>query len=76
MPAGAAGRPATFERGVPAGYRGGMALQSLQITSLTAMRARDVSRPSQEQQEAADRRPLRDETPRREQSRRGRDNNK
>ncbi|MET9341984.1 MULTISPECIES: hypothetical protein [unclassified Nonomuraea] len=43
-----------------------MALQSLQITAITAMRARDVSRPSQEQQEAADRRPLRDETPRRE----------
>ncbi|MBG0832800.1 hypothetical protein HS041_34435 [Planomonospora sp. ID67723] len=50
-----------------------MALQSLQITALTAMRARDVSRPSREQQEAADRRPLRDETPRREQPRRGRD---
>ena len=41
----------------------GMALQSLQITAITAMRARDVSRPSHEQQEAADRRPLRDETP-------------
>ncbi|MFC4062547.1 hypothetical protein ACFOWE_29965 [Planomonospora corallina] len=48
-----------------------MALQSLQITAITAMRARDVSRPSKEQQEAADRRPLRDETPRREPSRRG-----
>ncbi|MEU9837242.1 hypothetical protein AB0D67_37385 [Streptosporangium sp. NPDC048047] len=43
-----------------------MALQSLQITSLTAMRARDVSRPTREQQEGADARPLRDETPRRE----------
>ncbi|MEW9556141.1 hypothetical protein [Nonomuraea sp. NPDC050783] len=43
-----------------------MALQSLQITAVVAMRARDVSRPSKEQQEAADRRPLRDETPRRE----------
>ncbi|MFI6908975.1 hypothetical protein ACIBKY_47465 [Nonomuraea sp. NPDC050394] len=42
-----------------------MALQSLQITAITAMRARDVSRPSKDQQEAADRRPLRDETPRR-----------
>ncbi|WP_449060287.1 hypothetical protein [Planomonospora algeriensis] len=50
-----------------------MALQSLQITAITAMRARDVSRPSKEQQEAADRRPLRDETPRREPARRGRD---
>ncbi|GAA3441239.1 hypothetical protein [Planomonospora venezuelensis] len=50
-----------------------MALQSLQITALTAMRARDVSRPSREQQEAADRRPLRDETPRRDQPHRGRD---
>ncbi|GAA3425631.1 hypothetical protein ACWDTT_24540 [Streptosporangium sandarakinum] len=43
-----------------------MALQSLQITALTAMRARDVSRPTREQQEGADARPLRDETPRRE----------
>ncbi|WP_214109695.1 hypothetical protein [Acrocarpospora catenulata] len=43
-----------------------MALQSLQITAITAMRARDVSRPSKEQQEAADRRPLRDEAPRKE----------
>ncbi|GIH27417.1 hypothetical protein Aph01nite_57270 [Acrocarpospora phusangensis] len=43
-----------------------MALQSLQITAITAMRARDVSRPTREQQEAADRRPLRDEMPRRE----------
>ncbi|MFC7649104.1 hypothetical protein ACFQX6_58270 [Streptosporangium lutulentum] len=43
-----------------------MALQSLQITAITAMRARDVSRPTQEQQEAADRRPLRDESPRKE----------
>ncbi|WP_157252587.1 hypothetical protein [Nonomuraea typhae] len=42
-----------------------MALQALQITAITAMRARDVSRPSAEQQDAADRRPLRDETPRR-----------
>ncbi|MEU7002401.1 hypothetical protein [Nonomuraea sp. NPDC046570] len=42
-----------------------MALQSLQITAITAMRARDVSRPSPEQQEAAERRPLRDETPKR-----------
>ncbi|GAA1004665.1 hypothetical protein Aple_101010 [Acrocarpospora pleiomorpha] len=42
-----------------------MALQSLQITAITAMRARDVSRPTAEQQEAADRRPLRDEMPRR-----------
>jgi hypothetical protein len=41
-----------------------MALQSLQITAITAMRARDVSRPTVEQQEAADRRPLRDEAPR------------
>ncbi|ETK31363.1 hypothetical protein [Microbispora sp. ATCC PTA-5024] len=48
-----------------------MALQSLQITAITAMRARDVSRPTREQQEAADERPLRDETPRRE-SRRSR----
>ncbi|GLW10844.1 hypothetical protein Misp01_59720 [Microtetraspora sp. NBRC 13810] len=47
-----------------------MALQSLQITAITAMRARDVSRPTTDQQEAADRRPLRDETPRRE-TRRG-----
>jgi hypothetical protein len=47
-----------------------MALQSLQITAITAMRARDVSRPSKEQQEAADRRPLRDEMPRRENRRR------
>ncbi|HLU73602.1 MAG TPA: hypothetical protein VKZ82_15525 [Nonomuraea sp.] len=47
-----------------------MALQSLQITAVTAMRARDVSRPSKEQQEAADRRPLRDEMPRREGRRR------
>ncbi|MEV0616969.1 hypothetical protein AB0I81_26865 [Nonomuraea sp. NPDC050404] len=43
-----------------------MALQSLQITAVVAMRARDVSKPSKEQQEAADRRPLRDEMPRRE----------
>ncbi|GAA3641942.1 hypothetical protein GCM10022224_000330 [Nonomuraea antimicrobica] len=42
-----------------------MALQSLQITAVVAMRARDVSRPSKEQQEAADRRPLRDEMPKR-----------
>ncbi|MEV7804585.1 hypothetical protein AB0O28_16715 [Microbispora sp. NPDC088329] len=49
-----------------------MALQSLQITAITAMRARDVSRPTSEQQEAADQRPLRDEAPRRE-PRRGRD---
>ncbi|GII67190.1 hypothetical protein Skr01_72750 [Sphaerisporangium krabiense] len=41
-----------------------MALQSLQITPITAMRARDVSRPSDEQQDAADRRPLRDEAAR------------
>ncbi|WP_162794896.1 hypothetical protein [Nonomuraea lactucae] len=47
-----------------------MALQSMQITAIVAMRARDVSRPSKEQQEAADRRPLRDETPRREPRRR------
>ncbi|MEV0588502.1 hypothetical protein [Nonomuraea sp. NPDC050310] len=40
-----------------------MALQSLQITAVIAMRARDVSRPSDEQQDAADRRPLRDEAP-------------
>ena len=46
-----------------------MALQSLQITVITAMRARDVSRPSSEQQEAADRRPLRDEMPKRDQKR-------
>lgn len=43
-----------------------MALQSLQITTITAMRARDVSRPTRDQQEEADHRPLRDETPRRE----------
>ncbi|GGO00072.1 hypothetical protein GCM10010116_00020 [Microbispora rosea subsp. aerata] len=49
-----------------------MALQNLQITAITAMRARDVSRPTPEQLEAADRRPLRDEMPRRE-PRRGRD---
>ena len=42
-----------------------MALQSLQITAITAMRARDVSRPTKEQEEAADRRPLRDESSRR-----------
>ncbi|GGO78682.1 hypothetical protein [Nonomuraea cavernae] len=48
-----------------------MALQSLQITAVTAMRARDVSKPSREQQEAADRRPLRDEMPRRDPKRRG-----
>jgi hypothetical protein len=47
-----------------------MALQSLQITAMTAMRARDVSRPTEEQQEAADRQPLRDEIPRRD-NRRG-----
>ncbi|MGC5015289.1 hypothetical protein ACLQ2R_31395 [Streptosporangium sp. DT93] len=41
-----------------------MALQSLQINTITAMRARDVSRPTREQQEGADRRPLRDEAPR------------
>ncbi|MEV6982199.1 hypothetical protein AB0M95_13195 [Sphaerisporangium sp. NPDC051017] len=41
-----------------------MALQSLQITPITAMRARDVSRPTGEQQDAADRRPLRDEATR------------
>ncbi|GAA1298324.1 hypothetical protein Psi02_58270 [Planotetraspora silvatica] len=51
-----------------------MALQSLQITAMTAMRARDVSRPTEEQQDAADRQPLRDETPRRE-TRRGRETN-
>ncbi|HEX4814316.1 MAG TPA: hypothetical protein VFV66_16345 [Nonomuraea sp.] len=49
-----------------------MALQSLQITATIAMRARDVSRPSKEQQEAADRRPLRDEMPRHDAKRRGR----
>jgi|GEM_PF-6881474 len=49
----------------------GMALQSLQITAITAMRARDVSRPSPEQQEAAERRPLRDETPPRKEPARG-----
>jgi hypothetical protein len=48
-----------------------MALQSLQITAITAMRARDVSRPTQDQQQAADRRPLRDEAPRREPRRGG-----
>ncbi|GHH66421.1 hypothetical protein GCM10017673_11870 [Streptosporangium violaceochromogenes] len=42
-----------------------MTLQSLQITATVAMRARDVSRPTREQQEAADRRPLRDENARR-----------
>jgi hypothetical protein len=42
-----------------------MALQSLQIDAVVAMRARDVSRPTREHQEAADRRPLRDEMPRR-----------
>ncbi|MEU0520480.1 hypothetical protein [Streptosporangium sp. NPDC006007] len=40
-----------------------MALQSLQINAVTAMRARDVSRPTREQRESADRRPLRDEAP-------------
>jgi hypothetical protein len=49
-----------------------MALQNLQITAVTAMRARDVSRPTKEHEEAADNRPLRDEMPRREQ-RRGRE---
>jgi hypothetical protein len=49
-----------------------MALQSLQITATIAMRAREVSRPSKEQQEAADRRPLRDEMPRRESKGKGR----
>lgn len=48
-----------------------MALQSLQITAITAMRARDVSRPTPEEQKAADDRPLRDEMPRRD-HRRGR----
>ncbi|MGN9845324.1 hypothetical protein ACTMTI_45115 [Nonomuraea sp. H19] len=48
-----------------------MALQSLQITATIAMRARDVSKPSAEQQEAADRRPLRDEMPRRDPKRKG-----
>ncbi|MFC4009246.1 hypothetical protein ACFOY2_18575 [Nonomuraea purpurea] len=48
-----------------------MALQSLQITATIAMRAREVSRPSKEQQEAADRRPLRDEAPKREAKRKG-----
>ncbi|GAA0914393.1 hypothetical protein [Nonomuraea longicatena] len=47
-----------------------MALQHLQITPLVAMRARDVSRPSPEDQDSADRQPLRDETPRREPRRR------
>ncbi|MEU4829366.1 hypothetical protein [Streptosporangium sp. NPDC023615] len=47
-----------------------MALQSLQINTITAMRARDVSRPTREQQESADRRPLRDEAPRKEPPRR------
>ncbi|MER6177213.1 hypothetical protein [Streptosporangium sp. NPDC001681] len=47
-----------------------MALQSLQINAITAMRARDVSRPTQEQQDSADRRPLRDEAPRKEPTRR------
>ncbi|WP_371783987.1 hypothetical protein [Streptosporangium subroseum] len=47
-----------------------MALQSLQINAITAMRARDVSRSTREQQEAADRRPLRDEAPRKEPPRR------
>ncbi|MFC5825701.1 hypothetical protein [Nonomuraea insulae] len=48
-----------------------MALQSLQITAVVAMRARDVSKPSKDQQEAADRRPLRDEMPRRDPKRKG-----
>ncbi|MEV5897917.1 hypothetical protein [Nonomuraea fuscirosea] len=48
-----------------------MALQSLQITAVVAMRARDVSKPSKEQQEVADRRPLRDEMPRRDSKRKG-----
>jgi hypothetical protein len=48
-----------------------MALQSLQITGVIAMRARDVSKPSKEQQETADRRPLRDEMPRRDAKRKG-----
>ncbi len=51
-----------------------MALQSLQITAITAMRARDVSRPTPEEQKAADDRPLRDETPRRDHRRDGRGN--
>lgn len=42
-----------------------MALQRLQITAITAMRARDVSRPTPAEQSAADSRPLRDEAPRR-----------
>ncbi|MFO7253098.1 MAG: hypothetical protein DIU60_020350 [Actinomycetes bacterium] len=42
-----------------------MALQSLQIDAVIAMRARDVSRPTKEHLEAADRKPLRDEMPRR-----------
>ncbi|MFF4777420.1 hypothetical protein [Microtetraspora fusca] len=49
-----------------------MALQNLQITTVVAMRARDVSRPTPEQQEVADRRLLRDEMPRRE-TRRGKE---
>lgn len=49
-----------------------MALQSLQITGTIAMRARDVSKPSKDQQEAADRRPLRDEMPRRDAKGKGR----
>ncbi|GLX00852.1 hypothetical protein [Microtetraspora sp. NBRC 16547] len=49
-----------------------MALQSLQITAVIAMRARDVSRPTTEQQEAAEQRLLRDEMPRRE-TRRGKE---
>ncbi|SDG31558.1 hypothetical protein SAMN05421505_103156 [Sinosporangium album] len=39
-----------------------MALQNMQITAITAMRARDVSRPSQENHDFAERRPLRDES--------------
>ncbi|WP_202638793.1 hypothetical protein [Bailinhaonella thermotolerans] len=39
-----------------------MALQGMRITVTTAMRARDVSRPTQAHHEFAERRPLRDET--------------
>lgn len=49
-----------------------MGLLNMPITAVVAMRARDVSRPTPEQQEAADRRPLRDEAPRRPDPRRRR----
>ncbi|WP_283137858.1 hypothetical protein [Rhizohabitans arisaemae] len=46
-----------------------MAIQGMRITTITAMRARDVSRTSPEQEAAADSRPLRDESGRQHESR-------